>query len=192
MSEWHIRYPSDPQVGVNVNLSSKQFLRPDLAGEVENLLKETGLCPRCLKLEITESAIMHDAESASRILDRLRTLGVQVCIDDFGTGYSSLNYLQRFTVDTLKIDRSFVKHIGETQENRRLVESIVDLAHNLSIKVVAEGVETEDQREQLEELQCEFGQGFLFSKPIDGAMAERLLATNHSSRSSDVQPLNHA
>jgi diguanylate cyclase (GGDEF)-like protein/PAS domain S-box-containing protein len=180
MSEWHTKYLSEPPVCVNVNLSSKQFLRPDLAAEVENLLKETALSPGCLKLEITESAIMHDAEAASKILDRLRTLGVQVCIDDFGTGYSSLNYLQRFTVDTLKIDRSFVKHIGETHENRRLVESIVDLAHNLSIKVVAEGVETEDQREQLKELQCEFGQGFLFSKPIDGAMAERLLATSLS------------
>src|SRR5262249_48773683 len=152
-----------------------QFLRLDLAAEVKRLLDELALSPSCLKLEITESSIMEDANSASLILDQLRKLGVQVCIDDFGTGYSSLNYLHRFTVDTLKIDRSFVRHMFETEENRRLVQSIVDLAHNLSIKVVAEGVETEPQRELLRALRCEFGQGYLFSRPVDGATAERLL-----------------
>jgi diguanylate cyclase (GGDEF)-like protein/PAS domain S-box-containing protein len=178
MSAWQTKFPSDPPLTINVNLSCKQFLRLDLAAEVEKLLRETELAPGCLKLEVTESAIMEDAESAAGILDQLRALGVQVCIDDFGTGYSSLNYLQRFTVDTLKIDRSFVRHMGETDENRRLVQSIVDLAHNLSIKVVAEGVETESQRQQLADLQCEFGQGFLFSRPLDGTTAERLLAVS--------------
>src|ERR1051326_4909357 len=178
MSAWQTKFPADPPISVNVNLSSKQFLRSDLAAEVASLLNETGLDARSLKLEVTESAIMDDAEAASDILSQLRSLGVQVCIDDFGTGYSSLNYLQRFTVDTLKIDGSFVKHMGETEENRRLVQSIVDLAHNLSIKVVAEGVETESQRQELQDLQCEFGQGFLFSRPIDGDMVEKLLTAS--------------
>ena len=115
---------------------------------------------------------MNDPESAAAMLARLRDLGVQVSIDDFGTGYSSLSYLQQFPIDTLKIDRSFVQQDGSTSKDREIVQAIVTLAHNLDLDVVAEGVETIHQRDQLETLGCEYGQGFYFSRPVDGAAAE--------------------
>jgi diguanylate cyclase (GGDEF)-like protein/PAS domain S-box-containing protein len=178
LSTWHKAFPSDPPLVVSVNLSSKQFMQVDLATEIERMLVKTGLDPRCLKLEITETAIMGEPEAAAAMLVRLRILGIQVCIDDFGTGYSSLNYLHRFQVDTLKIDRSFVNQMDGAEENMQIVQSIVGLAHNLAIDVIAEGVETESQRQQLSDLQCEFGQGYLFSRPVDSAKAEELIAAS--------------
>jgi diguanylate cyclase (GGDEF)-like protein/PAS domain S-box-containing protein len=178
MKEWQASFPCDPPLKISVNLSSKQFLQVDLAAEIKRLLREVGLDPHCLKLEITESAIMDDPDSASKTLADLRALGIQVCIDDFGTGYSSLNYLHRFAVDTLKIDRSFIQQMDNTEENVQIVQSIVGLAHNLSIEVIAEGVETEAQRCRLAALSCEFGQGFYFSRPIDSTAAEELLAAS--------------
>ena len=148
----------------------------DLAPRIVDLLAEIGLDPRCLKLEITESAIMDDPESASQMLDRSAHLGVQVGLDDFGTGYSSLSYLHRFPIDTLKIDRSFVCQMDDAEKNRQIVQSIVGLAHNLSMDVVAEGVETADQERQLTALGCEYGQGYFYSRPVDSVAATRLLA----------------
>jgi diguanylate cyclase (GGDEF)-like protein/PAS domain S-box-containing protein len=177
-SAWQARFPSDPPLMVSVNLSSKQFLQAELAAEIERLLGETGLDPHSLKLEITETVIMDDPESASGMLAHLRALGVQVCIDDFGTGYSSLNYLHRIPVDTLKIDRSFVRQMDSAEENMQIVQSIVGLAHNLAIDVIAEGVETEAQRDQLAALDCEYGQGYLFSRPVDRAAAEAFLSAH--------------
>jgi diguanylate cyclase (GGDEF)-like protein/PAS domain S-box-containing protein len=178
MSAWQARYPIDPPLAISVNLSSKQFLQADLAAEVQHLLYETGLDPRSLKLEITESAIMGDPDVTSGNLAHLRAVGVQVCIDDFGTGYSSLNYLHRFPVNTLKIDRSFVRQMDDTEENMQIVQSIVGLAHILSIDVIAEGVETEAQRHKLAALNCEYGQGFYFSRPIDSEAAEAFLSAH--------------
>ena len=176
MKEWQATFPCDPPLRISVNLSSKQFLQLDLATEIKRLLGDVGLDPRCLKLEITESAIMDDPDSASKMLAELRALGIQVCIDDFGTGYSSLNYLHRFAVDTLKIDRSFIQQMDGAEENLQIVQSIICLAHNLSIDVIAEGVETEAQRSRLAALSCEYGQGYYFSRPIDSATAQKLLA----------------
>jgi diguanylate cyclase (GGDEF)-like protein/PAS domain S-box-containing protein len=178
MSAWQARYPVDPPLAISVNLSSKQFLQADLDAEVQRLLGETGLDPRTLKLEITESAIMDDPSGTSGKLVRLRALGVQVCIDDFGTGYSSLNCLHRFPVDTLKIDRSFVRQMEDAEENMQIVQSIVGLAHILSIDVIAEGVETEAQRNKLAALNCEYGQGYFFSRPLDSAAAEAFLSAH--------------
>jgi diguanylate cyclase (GGDEF)-like protein/PAS domain S-box-containing protein len=178
MSAWQARYPVDPPLVISVNLSSKQFLQADLTAEVQRLLCETGLDPRTLKLEITESAIMDDPGVASGKLARLRAVGVQMCIDDFGTGYSSLNYLHRFPVDTLKIDRSFVRQMDDTEENLQIVQSIVGLAHVLAIDVIAEGVETEAQRHKLAALNCEYGQGYFFSRPVDSAAAEAFLSAH--------------
>ena len=175
MSAWQACFPTDPPLVISVNLSSKQFLQGELATEIERLLAEVGLDPRSLKLEITESAIMGDPESAAVMLAHLRGLGVQVCIDDFGTGYSSLNYLHRFPVDTLKIDRSFVLHMDHAEENRQIIQSIVALAHNLALDVIAEGVETAAQQHQLAALNCEYGQGFFFSTPVDSSAAEAML-----------------
>ena len=164
---WLEAYPETPPLFVSVNLSVKQFNQPGLVEEIARLLKEFKLQPRCLKLEITESVFSHNIETAVGLLTQLRDLGVQLSIDDFGTGYSSLSYLQRFPIDTLKIDRSFVAQMMENEENLAIVRTIVALAQNLGMDVVAEGVETEDQLTLLRKLECENGQGFLFSTPLD-------------------------
>jgi diguanylate cyclase (GGDEF)-like protein len=172
---WQELYPADEPLTINVNLSGKQFTQPDLLEQIEAVLRQTGLDPRSLKLEITESVVMEDIQTATRTLERLRALGVELSIDDFGTGYSSLSYLQRFPVSTLKIDRSFVSRMTESEGTAEIVRTIMRLAQNLGMDVVAEGVETERQREQLKALECEFGQGYYFSKPMDGGVAEALL-----------------
>jgi diguanylate cyclase (GGDEF)-like protein/PAS domain S-box-containing protein len=175
--EWQTTYPSQPPLFVSVNLSVKQFNEPGLVENIAQLLEESQLPPRCLKLEITESVFSDNIEAAVKLLTQLRNLGVQLSIDDFGTGYSSLSYLQRFPIDTLKIDRSFVTQMMENEENLAIVRTIVALAQNLGMDVVAEGVETEDQLRLLRKLECENGQGFLFSTPLGGSQLEQFIAS---------------
>jgi EAL domain-containing protein (putative c-di-GMP-specific phosphodiesterase class I) len=165
----------DGPLPISVNLSGRQFLQPDLLEQVQEVLRETGLDPRSLKLEITETVVMENIETATHTLEQLRALGVELSIDDFGTGYSSLSYLQRFPVSTLKIDRSFVSRMTESDGTAEIVRTITKLAQNLGMDVVAEGVETEGQRAQLSAFECEFGQGYYFSRPMDGDAAEALL-----------------
>ncbi|HEX6715625.1 MAG TPA: diguanylate cyclase [Pyrinomonadaceae bacterium] len=175
--DWHRTYPASPPLFVSVNLSVKQFNQPGLVENIANLLNEFQLPPRCLKLEITESVFTDNIEAAIGLLTQLRNLGVQLSIDDFGTGYSSLSYLQRFPIDTLKIDRSFVTQMMENEENLAIVRTIVALAQNLGMDVVAEGVETEDQLRLLRKLECENGQGFLFSTPLGGSDLDQFIAS---------------
>jgi diguanylate cyclase (GGDEF)-like protein/PAS domain S-box-containing protein len=175
--EWLTTYPASPPLFVSVNLSVKQFNQPGLVENIANLLQEFKLPPRCLKLEITESVFSDNIEAAVGLLTQLRELGVQLSIDDFGTGYSSLSYLQRFPIDTLKIDRSFVTQMMENEENLAIVRTIVALAQNLGMDVVAEGVETEDQLKLLRKLECENGQGFLFSTPLGGRQLDKFIAS---------------
>lgn len=175
MQEWQWLVPATRPLTVAVNLSSKQFKQPDIIEQIKKTLRETNCDPRSLKLEITESAVMENAEAATQMLTQLRDLGVQLSIDDFGTGYSSLSYLHRFPVTTLKIDRSFIGRMGAGDENSEIVRTIMTLAGNLGMDVVAEGVETEEQLTQLTALKCEYGQGYLFSKPVDAAAAQELL-----------------
>jgi EAL domain-containing protein (putative c-di-GMP-specific phosphodiesterase class I) len=139
------------------------------------VLFDTGLDPECLRLELTETVVMEDAEVASKMLKQLRTLGVQISIDDFGTGYSSLSYLHHFPIDILKIDRSFVGRMTDSGGNAEIARTIISLAHTMGMKVVAEGVEQDYQREHLKTLGCEYGQGYLFSKPINTELAEQLI-----------------
>ena len=174
--EWQTTYPAAPPLFVSVNLSVKQFNQPDLVENIAGLLQEFQLPPRCLKLEITESVFSDNLDAAVGLLTQLRELGVQLSIDDFGTRYSSLSYLQRFPIDTLKIDRSFVTQMMENEENLAIVRTIVALAQNLGMDVVAEGVETEDQLRLLRKLECENGQGFLFSTPLGGNQLEQFIA----------------
>jgi diguanylate cyclase (GGDEF)-like protein len=171
---WQSRYPRHSQLTVSVNVSAKQFTQPNLASEVLAGLQTAHLDPSCLNLELTETMAMTDAERTRNIFSELKALGVRLSIDDFGTGYSSLNYLRRFPVDTLKIDRSFISNI-DIDDNRKIVATMVMLAHNLGLQVIAEGAETEDQLTQLIELDCEFAQGYLFSKPLEAKEAEQLL-----------------
>ena len=175
---WQESYPAAPPLFVSVNLSVKQFNQPGLVENIARLLEEFQLPPRCLKLEITESVFSDNIEAAVGLLTQLRSLGVQLSIDDFGTGYSSLSYLQRFPIDTLKIDRSFVTQMMENEENLAIVRTIVALARNLGMDVVAEGVETEDQLMLLRKLECENGQGFLFSTPLGDGQVEQYIANS--------------
>ncbi len=176
MRRWQKQYPSDVPLYISVNLSGKQFTQPDLIERVSAILEKTRLDPRSLKLEITESVVMENIETATEMLQQLRALGVQLSIDDFGTGYSSLSYLHRFPIDTLKIDRSFVTRMVENSENSEIVRTIVMLAQTLGMDVVAEGVETKEQLALLRKLGCESGQGYYFSRPASVNGAEQLIA----------------
>ncbi len=162
---------------ISVNLSGKQFSHAGLIAEVEHTLQQTGLDARCLKLEITESVVMDNIDSALAMLSQLKALNVQLGIDDFGTGYSSLSYLHRFPTNTLKVDRSFVSRLGKGSEYVEIVRAIVTLAHNLGMDVIAEGVETSQQVAVLRELGCECAQGYFFAKPVPAEAAEALLAS---------------
>ncbi|PYS33535.1 MAG: hypothetical protein DMF75_09120, partial [Acidobacteria bacterium] len=167
LGKWQWQSAANRSLFMSVNLSGKQVARPRLVSEIRQVLEETRIDPKYLKLEITESAVMENAETAVQLLRRLKALGVQLSIDDFGTGYSSLGYLHRFPVNTLKIDRSFVGRIGEAAENIEIVRTIISLAENMGMEVVAEGVETLSQLAQLRKLNCQYGQGYLFSRPVD-------------------------
>jgi diguanylate cyclase (GGDEF)-like protein/PAS domain S-box-containing protein len=173
MASWQERFPETRAMSMSVNLSAKQLSQASLVEDVERILRETGMDPRALKLEITESVIMDNPEVSILRLKRLKALGVRLSVDDFGTGYSSLSYLQRFPIDTLKVDRAFVSDI-ETSENRKIVGAVVALAHSLGLDVVAEGVELETQSDVLNGFSCEAGQGFLFSRPVCKEDVERM------------------
>jgi diguanylate cyclase (GGDEF)-like protein len=160
---------------ISVNLSSRQFTQPDLIEQISRILADTGLDPHNLKLEITESVVMENAETARKMLVQLRALGINLSIDDFGTGYSSLSYLHRFPLDTLKIDRSFISRMDAGDENAEIIRTILTLATNLGMDVVAEGLETEKQLAQLRDMKCGYGQGYLFSKPVNAEAARALI-----------------
>jgi diguanylate cyclase (GGDEF)-like protein len=175
---WQTQSPAQRSLTLSVNLSGKQVAQPDLVDRIKRILLDTQLDACCLKLEITESVVMENAEAAANIFKQLRALGVQLSIDDFGTGYSSLTYLHRFPVNYLKIDRSFVSKMSDNDENFEIVRTVVMLARNLGLEVIAEGIETVEQLTRLKELKCEYGQGYLFSKPSDAESAAELLVKN--------------
>jgi EAL domain-containing protein (putative c-di-GMP-specific phosphodiesterase class I) len=172
---WNTAFPSVPPLVMSVNLSARQFQDPGLVSDIAQAVRETGLDPRGLKLEITESVAMHDIEASVQKLDALKALGIQLAIDDFGTGYSSLGYLKRFPVDTLKIDRSFVERVGVDIQDAAIVQSVVALAKTLNLSVVGEGIESRAQAAQLLALGCDRGQGFLFARPQSAEAISALL-----------------
>jgi EAL domain-containing protein (putative c-di-GMP-specific phosphodiesterase class I) len=162
---WREARPPDAPLLLSVNVSAKQFHRPGLVDEVARTLAETGLEPRNLVLEITESALMDDADRASKKLEELKALGIGLASDNFDTGYSSLSYLRRFPLDYLNIDRSYVERLGEDIGDR-IITAMIGLARSLGMKVVAEGVETADQLARLQELGCDLAQGHHYSRPL--------------------------
>ena len=167
LKSWQEQVQHLQKLTLNINISSKHFLQPSLLDDIKDVLDSIGLPPDHLKLEITETALMEDVEETVRHVNLMREYGLQIVIDDFGTGYSSLSYLQRLPIDTLKIDQSFVSRIQNTPDgNRNIVEAIISLAHRLDMIVVAEGVENIEQHTILLNMNCQFGQGYLFSKPI--------------------------
>ena len=176
MRDWVNRFPIHHALTMSVNLSSRQFAQPDLVEQIDRILQETGCQPANLKLEITESTVMRDAQQAIEMLQQLRARGIFLCIDDFGTGYSSLSYLQRFPVNTLKIDRSFVSQIDEDSSSVDLIETIVTLSRVLGMSAVAEGIETAEQLELVRRLGSGLAQGYYFSTPVPSDEAEAILA----------------
>ncbi len=171
---WHDRLPG-LRIVTSVNLSPRQFQQPTLVEDVAAALQRSGVDPRHIQLEITESAAMEDAEAAVTTLERLKELGVQLAIDDFGTGYSSLAYLKRFPVDELKIDRAFVTGLGASSEDVSIVNAVTSLGHALNLTIVAEGIETAEDSRQVQTLGCEIGQGYYFAKPLAPADADAYL-----------------
>jgi PAS domain S-box-containing protein len=180
LRSWHGLFPSDPPLTIAVNITPKQFSQPDLASQIDTILQQTGVDPRCVDLEIAETIAMADADRSAVVLSELKALGVRLNIDDFGTGFSSLSRLQRFPVDTLKIDRSFVSRMDRDPETQEIVRIIVMLAHGLGLRVVAEGVETEEQSDLLKQIGCELAQGYLFSRPASAETIQDVLASNRA------------
>jgi len=173
---WQERYGDLMRWVMCINLSAKQFITNDLVERIVQVLNDTGLDPRCLKVEVTESLIMQDMAFARSVLHQLKKLGLHVALDDFGTGYSSLSYLQSFPIDTLKIDQSFVGRMDGNSDNSAMVATIIAMAHNLGLDVVAEGVETAEQLRVLESLGCEYAQGFYLGRPMKAEAIESVLA----------------
>ena len=163
---------------MSINISGRQFSHENLADMVAEALRATGVPPGCVALEVTESMLLENVEMAISTMNRIRAMGVHIHIDDFGTGYSSLSYLHRLPVNALKVDRSFVNKLSENGDNQEIVRSIISLARSLNLDVIAEGVELDHQLLQIKELDCHYGQGFLFSKPMESVAIEEWLSTN--------------
>ena len=178
MHYWHQHFDRS-ELTISVNLSGHQ-LQSNLVEQVKQILLETQLTPKCLKLEITESAMMDNVEEAIALLQQLKAIGIKLSIDDFGTGYSSLSYLQQFCADTLKVDRSFVCKLESSDKDKAIVDIIITLAHKLDMDVIAEGIETESHKAILKALDCEYGQGYLFAKPLKSKDATDLLAQQYA------------
>jgi EAL domain-containing protein (putative c-di-GMP-specific phosphodiesterase class I) len=175
LKRWHAQYPCDPPLSVSVNLSPRQFEEPHLVDDIAQVLRETALEPSSLRLEITESLLLENHDQARDVLVRLKQLGIGLKLDDFGTGYSSLAYLAQLPFDTMKIDQAFMLQLRAGDANSEIVASILDMAHTLGMRVVAEGVERNDQVTRLISMGCEYGQGYFFSRPVSVEDAERLI-----------------
>ena len=186
LRSWQSEFPCDPPLTMSVNITTKEFAQPDLANEIRGCLKESGVDSSCLQLEIIETIAMADAEKSGHVLAQLKALGVRLSIDDFGTGYSSLSRLRRIPVDTLKIDRAFISNMDSDPESGEIVRIIIMLAHNLGLKVVAEGTETEEQVNLLKQLNCEMTQGYFFSRPVDKQVISKLLSSDRSARAASA------
>jgi diguanylate cyclase (GGDEF)-like protein len=175
MARWQRDGLANESLVMSVNLSVTHLSQRGIVDLLRTIIFETGIEPECLKLEITESAVMQNAENTIKVLKKIQDLGVRISIDDFGTGYSSLSYLHRFPIDTLKIDRSFVSTMEDGSENGEIVRTVIALAKALKLSVIAEGIESIHQFHQLRILGCEYGQGYLFSRPVPVSEASKLL-----------------
>lgn len=177
---WQEKFDSHKNLLISVNLAVVQLLSSGIMDEIDHILEHSGLPPETLKLEVTESDIMENIETAIDVLHAIKQRGIALSIDDFGTGYSSLSYLHRFPFDTLKVDQSFVSEMEEDAKNLKIIRGIVGLAHNLEKKVIVEGIETEPQLAQVKAMGCEYGQGYFFAKPLPMEQAEELLRSPNS------------
>lgn len=172
------RYPSQPPLKMSINISGRQFAQENLADLVANAIQEADVLPQSVVIEVTESMLLENVDMAISTMNQIRAMGVHIHIDDFGTGYSSLSYLHRLPINALKVDRSFISKLTENGNNQEIVRSIISLAKSLNLDVIAEGVELNHQLDQIKELDCRFGQGFLFSKPMEAAAIDGWLIEN--------------
>ena len=177
---WQSQFPSEPPLTMSVNIAPKQFLQPDLVEDIRSAIKQTGVAPSALQLEIMETMAMGDAEHAAQLMGELKSIGVRLSIDDFGTGYSSLSRLQRLPVDSLKVDRTFISVMDDDADSQEIVRLIITMAHTLNLKVIAEGTETENQIRVLQQLNCEMAQGYFFSRPAPPEVIAELLQNDCS------------
>ena len=180
LANWQQQYSHCPDIAglkVNVNVACQQFQKPDFVSKLDAVLAQTQLDPTCLRLEITERVLIDSEINTQQTLAEIKKRQIKLSIDDFGTGYSSLSYLSRLPIDNLKIDRSFINNINSDLESLEIVRTIITLAHNLSMDAIAEGVETTAQAEQLQELECEYVQGYLFAKPMATTEIQLMLET---------------
>jgi diguanylate cyclase (GGDEF)-like protein len=177
---WQQQYPSSRDLSLNINFSKQQLLDPNLLSMIDEAVRRSNIQATSIKMEITESTFMDSADELAPVLERVQALGIHLAMDDFGTGYSSLSFLHRAPMDYLKIDRSFIANASKKREYAAIVNTVVQLAHNLDMKVVAEGVETPDQLSMLQALDCNYGQGFLFDRPLPPEAAEELLRRDFS------------
>ncbi|WP_346294508.1 bifunctional diguanylate cyclase/phosphodiesterase, partial [Sphaerothrix gracilis] len=175
LKDWQLRFPSFADLTMSVNLSIQHLQESALPLQLDRILEQANLASHFLRLEITESTLMANAQVAEAVLNELSIRHIQLSVDDFGTGYSSLSYLHRFPLQTLKIDRSFVERLVTKDDSKAIVQSIVTLSHSLNMNVIAEGIETHAQLQQLIALGCELGQGYLFSKPLTASAAEAFI-----------------
>jgi diguanylate cyclase (GGDEF)-like protein len=180
MKAWQSQFGTKPSLTMSVNFSSRQFAQADLVQQIQNVLEETGLPAKNLFVELTEITLIGDMGTASAKISQLRALGVGIEIDDFGTGYSSLSYLRQLPINNLKIDRSFISALGLTKSGLPVIRAIIGMANSLDMKVIAEGIETESQVDDLKKLDCDYGQGFLFNEPIDPVAAQDLIKEVYS------------
>ncbi|MDQ4120231.1 MAG: EAL domain-containing protein [Acidobacteriota bacterium] len=190
LGKWQTMFNTEKPLTMSINLSAKQFAQKDLVEEIRKVIEDAKIEPDCIRLEVTETIVMENAHMASEILKQLKSIGVQLSIDDFGTGYSSLSYLHRFPFDILKIDRSFVNRMNTDKDSLSIVETIVTLAKKLCKSIVAEGVEHKKHEEALRLLSCDYGQGYLYSKPLNAKCAEELLRSSTVSRDVEYQNFN--
>jgi EAL domain-containing protein (putative c-di-GMP-specific phosphodiesterase class I) len=193
MCEWQKQIPEAKSLTMSVNLSGKQISQPDIFPFLENTLHQTGLEPSCLKIELTESSIIENNHHSTLAFEKLKAMGVQIQIDDFGVGYSSLSYLSKYPIDALKIDQSFVNQMNQNGNQMKIIQAIVNLTHRLGVDVIAEGIETSDQLNELKDLDCKFGQGYLIYKPLDkneiSLLLSELYVDHHTAAVSDVFPV---
>jgi EAL domain-containing protein (putative c-di-GMP-specific phosphodiesterase class I) len=177
---WHNMFPDYSGLTMSINLSNRQFSQTDLVRQIQSVIEETGVKGDSIRLEITESMVMGDVDAAIDLMLRLKSLDLKLGIDDFGTGYSSLSYLHRFPMDTLKVDKSFVGRLEDSDEDRAIIHTILTLGQKLGMEVVAEGVETLEQINLLKAEGCDYGQGYYFAKPLPSEAAQELLSQHRS------------
>jgi EAL domain-containing protein (putative c-di-GMP-specific phosphodiesterase class I) len=189
LSVWQNQFPDDPTLTMSVNISGRQFAQPALVEQIQQILSEAGVDAHSLKLEITESLLMENTTAAINNLNNLRQMGIELLIDDFGTGYSSLGYVQHFPINTIKIDRIFVHQMSAMDNHSEIARTIVQLARELGLDTIAEGIETEEQLDLLKNLNCMYGQGWLFSKAISPDKIEVLLKNGFAIKLPEIESL---